>query len=106
MLLDNRRLLPLLALLQLLLIPALWPQLQLWVVAVSLLTLGVRAMMLWRGWRAPPARALALLAITGALLLAWRLDEAEDCIHKLGRFLPQADATGALDVIVDGNQPG
>ena len=27
-----------------------------------------------------------------ALLLAWRLDEAEDCIHKLGRFLPQADA--------------
>jgi hypothetical protein len=30
MLLDNRRLLPLLALLQLLLIPALWPQLQLW----------------------------------------------------------------------------
>ncbi|HCT5134746.1 TPA: DUF3488 domain-containing transglutaminase family protein, partial [Aeromonas hydrophila] len=69
MLLDNRRLLPLLALLQLLLIPALWPQLQLWVVAVSLLTLGVRAMMLWRGWRPPPAAALALL---GVALLGWQ----------------------------------
>ncbi len=57
MLLDNRRLLPLLTLLQLLLIPALWPQLQLWVVAVSLLTLGVRAMMLWRaGARRPLPR--------------------------------------------------
>ena len=58
MLLDNRRLLPLLALLQLLLIPALWPQLQLWVVAVSLLTLGLRAMMLWRGWRPPRSAQL------------------------------------------------
>jgi CBS-domain-containing membrane protein len=37
-------------------------------VAVSLLTLGVRAMMLWRGWRPPPAAALALLA-----MLAWAL---------------------------------
>lgn len=72
MLLDNRRLLPLLALLQLLLIPALWPQLQLWVVAVSLLTLGVRAMMLWRGWRPPPATMLALLAMLGVALLAWQ----------------------------------
>lgn len=72
MLLDNRRLLPLLALLQLLLIPALWPQLQLWVVAVSLLTLGVRAMMLWRGWRPPPAAALALLAMLGVVLLGWQ----------------------------------
>ncbi|HHQ4633112.1 TPA: DUF3488 domain-containing protein, partial [Aeromonas hydrophila] len=72
MLLDNRRLLPLLALLQLLLIPALWPQLQLWVVAVSLLTLGVRAMMLWRGWRPPPAAALALLAMLGIALLGWQ----------------------------------
>ena len=72
MLLDNRRLLPLLALLQLLLIPALWPQLQLWVVAVSLLTLGMRAMMLWRGWRPPPAAALALLAMLGVALLGWQ----------------------------------
>ncbi|MGY3893553.1 transglutaminase family protein [Aeromonas enterica] len=72
MLLDNRRLLPLIALQQLLLVLALWPQLQLWIVAVGALTLSVRAMMLWRGWRAPPARALALLAITGALLLAWQ----------------------------------
>lgn len=72
MLLDNRRLLPLIALQQLLLVLALWPQLQIWIVAVGALTLSVRAMMLWRGWRAPPARALALLAITGALLLAWQ----------------------------------
>lgn len=72
MLLDNRRLLPLIALQQLLLVLALWPQLQLWIVAVGALTLSVRAMMLWRGWRAPPARALALLAITGVLLLAWQ----------------------------------
>lgn len=72
MLLDNRRLLPLLALLQLLLIPALWPQLQLWVMAVSLLALGVRAMMLWRGWRPPPAAMLALLAILGVALLGWQ----------------------------------
>lgn len=72
MLLDNRRLLPLLALLQLLLIPALWPQLQLWVMAVSLLALGVRAMMLWRGWRPPPAAVLALLAILGVALLGWQ----------------------------------
>ena len=45
--LDNRRLLPLIALQQLLLVAALWPQLQLWVVAVGTITLGVRAMMLW-----------------------------------------------------------
>ncbi|UXY52880.1 LuxR C-terminal-related transcriptional regulator [Pseudomonas tohonis] len=49
----------------------------------------------WRS-RLPPLllestpRLLTLNA--WALLLAWRLDEAEDCIHKLGRFLPQADA--------------
>ncbi|WP_162516910.1 hypothetical protein [Aeromonas jandaei] len=49
MLLDNRRLLPLIALQQLLLIAALWPQLQLWVMAVGAITLFTRAMMLWRG---------------------------------------------------------
>ncbi|MFB2864060.1 transglutaminaseTgpA domain-containing protein [Aeromonas sp. MdU4] len=74
MLLDNRRLLPLIALQQLLLIAALWPQLQLWVVAVGTATLGIRAMMLWRGWPPLPARWLALLAITTVLLLGlqWR----------------------------------
>lgn len=72
MLLDNRRLLPLIALQQGVLVLALWPQLQLWVVAVGAITLGVRAMMLWQEWRSPPARALALLAITGVLLLAWQ----------------------------------
>ncbi|KAL8205092.1 UNVERIFIED_CONTAM: hypothetical protein K2H54_000255 [Gekko kuhli] len=47
--------------------------LQLWVVAVSLLTLGVRAMMLWRGWRPPhDAAALALLAMLGVALLGWQ----------------------------------
>ncbi|ELM3642783.1 hypothetical protein RYR58_004284, partial [Aeromonas salmonicida subsp. salmonicida] len=60
MLLDNRRLLPLIALQQGVLVLALWPQLQLWVVAVGAITLGVRAMMLWQEWRSPPARALAL----------------------------------------------
>ena len=44
--LDNRRLLPFIALQQLLQDAALWPQLQLWVVAVGAITLGVRAMML------------------------------------------------------------
>ncbi|MGE6180327.1 transglutaminase TgpA family protein [Aeromonas salmonicida] len=72
MLLDNRRLLPLIALQQGVLVLALWPQLQLWVVAVGAITLGVRAMMLWQEWRSPPARALALLAITGVLLLVWQ----------------------------------
>ncbi len=74
MLLDNRRLLPLIALQQLLLVAALWPQLQLWVVAVGAMTLGIRAMMLWRGWPPLPARWLALLAITTVLLLGlqWR----------------------------------
>ena len=74
MLLDNRRLLPLIALQQLLLVAALWPQLQLWVVAVGAITLGVRAMMLWRGLQPLPARGLALLAITTVLLLGlqWR----------------------------------
>lgn len=74
MLLDNRRLLPLIALQQLLLVAALWPQLQLWVVTVGAITLGVRAMMLWRGWPPLPARGLALLAITTVLLLGlqWR----------------------------------
>ncbi|MGL5313167.1 MAG: transglutaminaseTgpA domain-containing protein, partial [Peptostreptococcaceae bacterium] len=74
MLLDNRRLLPLIALQQLLLVAALWPQLQLWVVAVGTTTLGVRAMMLWRGWPPLPARWLALLAITTVVLLGlqWR----------------------------------
>lgn len=74
MLLDNRRLLPLIALQQLLLVAALWPRLQLWVVAVGTTTLGVRAMMLWRGWPPLPARWLALLAITTVLLLGlqWR----------------------------------
>lgn len=72
MLLDNRRLLPLIALQQLLLAAALWPQLQLWVLAVGTSTLSVRAMMLWRGWRAPPARLLALLAGIGILLLVWQ----------------------------------
>ncbi|MGL4916041.1 MAG: DUF3488 domain-containing protein, partial [Aeromonas allosaccharophila] len=72
--LDNRRLLPLIALQQLLLVAALWPQLQLWVVAVGAITLAVRAMMLWRGWPPLPARGLALLAITTVLLLGlqWR----------------------------------
>ncbi|MEV3836268.1 DUF3488 and transglutaminase-like domain-containing protein [Aeromonas allosaccharophila] len=72
--LDNRRLLPLIALQQLLLVAALWPQLQLWVVAVGAITLAVRAMMLWRGWPPLPARWLALLAITTVLLLGlqWR----------------------------------
>ena len=41
-------------------------------VAVSLLTLGGRAMMLWRGWRPPPAAALALLAMLGVVLLGWQ----------------------------------
>ncbi|TNI80154.1 transglutaminase TgpA family protein [Aeromonas sobria] len=74
MLLDNRRLLPLIALQQLLLVAALWPQLQLWVVAVGATTLGIRAMMLWRGWPPLPARWLALLAITTVVLLGlqWR----------------------------------
>ncbi|MFM5439615.1 transglutaminaseTgpA domain-containing protein [Aeromonas enteropelogenes] len=72
MLLDNRRLLPLIALQQLLLAAALWPQLRLWVLAVGTATLGVRAMMLWRGWRPPPARLLALLAVIGILLLVWQ----------------------------------
>ncbi|CAJ1830794.1 DUF3488 and DUF4129 domain-containing transglutaminase family protein [Aeromonas jandaei] len=74
MLLDNRRLLPLIALQQLLLIAALWPQLQLWVMAVGAITLFTRAMMLWRGWRPPPARVLAILAIGCLLmlLLQWR----------------------------------
>lgn len=74
MLLDNRQLLPLIALQQLLLIAALWPQLQLWVVAVGIMTLGIRAMMLWRGWPALPGRGLPLLAIATAVLLAlqWR----------------------------------
>ncbi|MFM5569333.1 DUF3488 and DUF4129 domain-containing transglutaminase family protein [Aeromonas veronii] len=74
MLLDNHRLLPLIALQQLLLVAALWPQLQLWVVAVGTITLGIRAMMLWRGWPLLPARGLALLAITTVLLLGlqWR----------------------------------
>ncbi|MFM5521158.1 transglutaminase TgpA family protein [Aeromonas jandaei] len=72
--LDNRRLLPLIALQQLLLIAALWPQLQLWVMAVGAITLFTRAMMLWRGWRPPPARVLAILAIGCLLmlLLQWR----------------------------------
>ncbi|MFE8730154.1 DUF3488 domain-containing protein, partial [Aeromonas hydrophila] len=68
MLLDNRRLLPLIALQQLLIIAALWSQLQLWVMAVGAITLFTRAMMLWRGWRPPPARVLAILAI-GCLLM-------------------------------------
>ncbi|MGL4765097.1 MAG: transglutaminase TgpA family protein [Aeromonas sp.] len=74
MLLDNRRLLPLIALQQLLIIAALWPQLQLWVMAVGAITLFTRAMMLWRGWRPPPARVLAILAIGCLLmlLLQWR----------------------------------
>ncbi|WP_439836759.1 transglutaminaseTgpA domain-containing protein [Aeromonas enteropelogenes] len=72
MLLDNRRLLPLIALQQLLLAAALWPQLQLWVLAVGAATLGVRAMMLWRGWHPPPTRLLALLAGIGILLLVWQ----------------------------------
>ncbi|WP_042010700.1 transglutaminase TgpA family protein [Aeromonas fluvialis] len=74
MLLDNRRLLPLIVLQQLLLVAALWPQLQIWVVAVGVITLGVRAMMLWRGWPPLPARWLALLAITAVVLLGlqWR----------------------------------
>ena len=72
MLLDNRRLLPLVALQQLLLATALWPQLQLWVLAVGALTLSARAMMLWRGWRPPPARQLAVLAIIGILILVWQ----------------------------------
>ncbi|WP_303846526.1 transglutaminase TgpA family protein [Aeromonas sobria] len=74
MLLDNRRLLPLIALQQLLLVAALWPQLQLWVVTVGATTLGIRAMMLWRGWPPLPARWLALLAITTVVLLGlqWR----------------------------------
>ncbi|GAB5992997.1 transglutaminase family protein [Aeromonas enteropelogenes] len=72
MLLDNRRLLPLIALQQLLLAAALWPQLQLWVLAVGAATLGVRAMMLWQGWCPPPARLLALLAGIGILLLVWQ----------------------------------
>ncbi len=67
--LDNRRLLPLIALQQLLLIAALWPHLQIWVVAVGAITLAVRAMMLLRGWPPLPARRLALLAITTVLLL-------------------------------------
>lgn len=74
MLLDNRRLLPLIALQQLLIIAALWSQLQLWVMAVGAITLFTRAMMLWRGWRPPPARVLAILAIGCLLmlLLQWR----------------------------------
>ncbi|MFQ2147840.1 DUF3488 and DUF4129 domain-containing transglutaminase family protein [Aeromonas jandaei] len=74
MLLDNQRLLPLIALQQLLLIAALWPQLQLWVMAVGAITLFTRAMMLWHGWRPPPARVLAILAIGCLLmlLLQWR----------------------------------
>ncbi|MCF5838385.1 transglutaminase TgpA family protein [Aeromonas veronii] len=74
MLLDNRRLLPLIALQQLLLIAALWPQLQLWVMAVGAITLFTRAIMLWRGWPPPPARVLAILAIGSLLmlLLQWR----------------------------------
>ncbi|MFQ2193930.1 transglutaminase TgpA family protein [Aeromonas jandaei] len=74
MLLDNRRLLPLIALQQLLIIAALWPQLQLWVMAVGTITLFTRAMMLWCGWHPPPARVLAILAIGCLLmlLLQWR----------------------------------
>ncbi|MEL3923508.1 DUF3488 and transglutaminase-like domain-containing protein [Aeromonas enteropelogenes] len=72
MLLDNRRLLPLIVLQQLLLAAALWSQLQLWVLAVGAATLGVRAMTLWRGWHPPPARLLALLAGIGILLLVWQ----------------------------------
>ncbi|MBQ1784537.1 MAG: DUF3488 domain-containing transglutaminase family protein [Gammaproteobacteria bacterium] len=70
MLLDNRQLFQLAVLLQLLLVPALWPQLQLWVVAVGGLTLVVRGLMLWRGWRAPRSLWLSLLALLGACLLA------------------------------------
>ena len=63
MLFDNRRLLPLIALQQLLLVAALWPQLQLWVVAVGAITLGIRAMMLWRGWWWASARGAGALAV-------------------------------------------
>lgn len=70
LLLDNRQLFQLAVLLQLLLVPALWPQLQLWVVAVGGLTLVVRGLMLWRGWRAPKSWWLSLLAVVGAGLLA------------------------------------
>ena len=70
LLLDNRQLFQLAVLLQLLLVPALWPQLQLWVVAAGGLTLVVRGLMLWRGWRAPRSLWLSLLALLGAGLLA------------------------------------
>ncbi|MDH0339695.1 LuxR C-terminal-related transcriptional regulator [Metapseudomonas otitidis] len=37
-----------------------------------------------------------------ALLLAWRLDEAQACIEHLGRFLPQADARRNRKLIANG----
>lgn len=70
LLLDNRQLFLLAVALQLLLLPALWPQLQLWVVMLGAISLAVRGLMLWRGWRAPKAWWLSLLALSGAALLA------------------------------------
>jgi len=74
MLLDNRRLLPLIALQQLLLVAALWSPLQLWIVAMGVITLGFRAMMLWRGWPPLPVRMLNLLTLSAVAVLAlqWR----------------------------------
>lgn len=68
-LLDNRQVFQWLVSLQLLLLPALWPQLQLWLVAAAALALLVRAGQLWRGWRAPRPLWLALVAALAALLI-------------------------------------
>lgn len=71
LLLDNRQVFQWLVALQLLLLPALWAQLQPWLVAAALLALLVRAGQLWRGWRPPKPLWLALLALvaTGLILL-------------------------------------
>ncbi len=69
LLLDNRQVFQWLVSLQLLLLPALWPQLQLWLVAAAALALLVRAGQLWRGWRAPRPWWLASIAALAALLI-------------------------------------
>lgn len=69
LLLDNRQVFQWLVSLQLLLLPALWPQLQLWLVAAAMLALAVRGGQLWHGWRAPRPLWLGSAALLAALLI-------------------------------------
>ena len=68
-LLDNRQLFQWLVSLQLLLLPALWSQLQPWLVAAAALALVVRAGQLWRAWRPPRPLWLAAAAMLAALVV-------------------------------------